>query len=288
MLGNVSIAKSFIKILRPTHWIKNIFVFAPLVFTSQFLNADSVIISCVATIYFCLASSAAYVVNDLCDIEIDRRHPEKLKTRPLASGEISKSQALMLLLFLYLIIASGFLIFPTVTFILVAYLLLNIAYSMVLKHQPIVDIFSIGLGFVLRVYAGAMALTAPVSSWMFVTTLSLALFLASMKRRQELSLHGENGRIVLQGYTTGLLNLYAQISSTGALLFYSLFVMTMKPELVISIPFVVFGIFRYWYIVESERSKGSPTEDFISDWPLILTTLSWFGVCMWKLIDSAV
>jgi 4-hydroxybenzoate polyprenyltransferase len=167
--------------------------------------------------------------------------------------------------------------------VILAYLALNVAYTFILKHQPVIDIFTIAIGFVLRVYAGAMALSVPVSSWMFVTTLCLALYLASVKRRQELRQSGSEGRKVLEYYSVSLVDRYAEMSATGALLFYSLFVMTARPEMIITIPFVLYGLFRYWYVVESQDYGESPTDALLSDWQLSLTVVTWICACAWAL-----
>ena len=163
------------------------------------------------------------------------------------------------------------------------YLLLNVAYSYWLKHQPVLDIFTIAIGFVLRVYAGAMAIEVPVSSWMFVTTLSLALFLAAIKRRQELVQSGEGARKVLKMYSVSIVDKFAEISATGALLFYSFFVMSARPELVITVPFVLFGLFRYWYIVEFVGEGESPTDALLNDKQLLLTVLGWIAASLFAL-----
>ena len=146
-----------IRLLRPRQWVKNVFVLAPLIFSGEFLHAESIEASLLAFLVFCIASSATYIVNDLHDIEGDRRHPTKSKTRPLAAGKVTVTMALGLLgVLLVLLVAAGF-VAPRVVAVIAAYLLLNLAYSFVLKHQPVIDIFTIALGFVLRVYAGAMA-----------------------------------------------------------------------------------------------------------------------------------
>jgi 4-hydroxybenzoate polyprenyltransferase len=170
-----------------------------------------------------------------------------------------------------------------VSLVILGYLLLNLAYTFVLKHQPVVDIFTIAIGFVLRVYAGSVALGVQLSEWMFVTTLCLALFLASVKRRQELSQSGIDGRKVLEKYSISLVDRYAEMSATGALVFYSLFVMSARPQMIVSIPLVLFGLFRYWYVVEELDSGESPTDALLTDWPLLLTVVSWIGVCGWVL-----
>ncbi|PTX03128.1 decaprenyl-phosphate phosphoribosyltransferase [Achromobacter mucicolens] len=272
-----------IKLMRPKQWIKNGFVLAPLMFSGAFLQAGAVHHALLAVLLFCVASSATYVINDMRDIERDRRHPKKSKTRPLAAGIVPVSAALVLLIFLYAVLFWGWFVAPKVVMVIAAYLALNVAYTFVLKHQPVVDIFTIAIGFVLRVYAGAMALEVPVSSWMFITTLCLALYLAAVKRRQELSQSGADGRKVLEKYSVSLVDRYAEMSATGALLFYSMFVMSAKPELVITIPVVLFGLFRYWFVVEALDGGESPTDALLADWQLLLTVVLWVAVCGWVL-----
>jgi 4-hydroxybenzoate polyprenyltransferase len=274
--------------MRPKQWVKNGFVLAPLIFSQQFTDLGAVGDALAATGLFCLAASATYVLNDYHDIERDRLHPVKSKTRPLAAGQVSKPQALTLLAVLAMALASGMVLLPWVGLVIVGYLALNASYTMFLKNQPVVDIFVIAIGFVLRVYAGAMALSVPVSSWMFVTTLCLALYLAAVKRRQELLHQGTGGRRVLEQYSVGLVDRYAEMSATGALLFYSLFVVTSRPELVVTIPFVIYGLFRYWFLVEHLHGGESPTEALLSDWQLIATVILWglaSGVALWPGVE---
>jgi decaprenyl-phosphate phosphoribosyltransferase len=232
------------KLLRPRQWIKNAFVLAPLLFSGEFQSPDAIKHALLAVLLFCLAASAGYVVNDLKDIERDRRHPKKSKTRPLASGIVSRHSAYALLFLLYSCTGCGMYFFlPALLPVLAAYLVLNLAYSCWLKHEPVVDIFCIAIGFVLRIYAGALALAVPVSSWMFITTLCLALYLAAVKRRQELLRNGDECRLVLTKYSVGLIDRYAEMAATGALVFYSLFVMSARPQLVMSIPLRAFRAF---------------------------------------------
>jgi len=276
-------ALALIKLMRPKQWIKNCFVLAPLVFSGAFLDFRAVSDAFLAVILFCLASSSAYIVNDMHDIEHDRRHPKKSKTRPLAAGIVSTPAALALLGTLYVVLAWSWTVAPKVVMVIVAYLVLNLAYTHVLKNQPVIDIFSIAIGFVLRVYAGAIALDVPVSSWMAITTLSLALYMAAVKRRQELSQSGKDGRKVLQKYPISLVDRYAEMSATGALVFYSMFVMSTKPELVVTVPLVLFGLFRYWFVVEALDSGESPTDALLADWQLLLTVVLWIAGCGWTL-----
>lgn len=284
-MGKKSVFMGLLRLMRPKQWIKNAFVLAPLLFAGSFLSHASLSKALIAALLFCVASSATYIVNDMHDIERDRKHPKKLQTRPLASGQIKLSQAIGLLIGLYCILALGYFLEPKVMLVIVAYLVLNVAYTFAFKHQPVIDIFCIALGFVLRVYAGAMALAVPVSSWMCVTTLCLALYLAAVKRRQELLRSGSEGRKVLEHYSVALVDRYAQMSAIGALLFYSLFVMTERPGMIVTIPFVLYGLFRYWFIVEALDGGESPTDALFSDWQLLLTIVAWVGVCFWALLS---
>ena len=274
---------SLIKLMRPKQWVKNGFVLAPLIFSGEFLDADAVSQALQAMLLFCVASSATYVINDMHDIDRDRRHPKKSTSRPLAAGVVSVPAALALLAVLYAVLAWGWFAAPRVVMVIAAYLVLNLAYTFVLKHQPVVDIFTIAIGFVLRVYAGAMALGVPVSSWMAITTLCLALYLAAVKRRQELSQSGTEGRKVLEKYSVALVDRYAEMSATGALLFYSMFVMSSRPALVITVPLVLFGLFRYWFVVEALEGGESPTDALLADWQLLLTVVLWVAACGWAL-----
>lgn len=274
-------------LLRPKQWIKNLFVFSPLIFSGSLTNASAVIEATIATIFFCIASSTIYIINDYHDIEKDRLHPVKSKTRPLASGAVSKSAALILFSVLasFLFIA-GYELTPALP-IIALYFIINILYTFYLKHEPVIDIFTVATCFVLRVYAGAMAIDIEVSTWMFVTTLCLALFLASIKRKKELTGVGTAGRKVLSKYSVELVDKYAQMSSLGALVFYSLFVLSERPELAVTIPFVIFGLYRYWFAVEQLDKGESPTDALYSDWQLVITVISWAACCAYIIVTTS-
>jgi 4-hydroxybenzoate polyprenyltransferase len=219
-------------------------------------------------------------VNDIHDIELDRQHPKKSKSRPLASGALTKNAALVLLAILYCILVLAYPVMPKVILVIAGYSMLNLAYTFVLKHEPVIDIFTIAIGFVLRVIAGSMALDLDISAWMCVTTLCLALYLAAVKRRQELAQSGSDGRKVLKKYSVELVDRYAEMSATGALLFYSMFVMSTRPALVITIPLVLYGLFRYWYVVEALDGGESPTDALLADWQLMAVVALWIGSCV--------
>ena len=273
-----------LRLVRPRQWIKNTFVLAPLVFAREFTNPESVVNALIAFGLFCIASSASYILNDIHDIERDRTHPLKRHSRPLAAGTVSVRSAVVLLAVCYGVLVAGwFWSVPTMLAIF-AYLALNVAYTYWLKHQPVLDLFSIAGGFVLRAYAGALALSVPLSSWMAITTLCLALYLAAVKRRQELESHGAESREVLRMYSAALIDRYAEMSATGALIFYSLFVISANAKLAATIPLVIFGLYRYWYVVERLGGGESPTDAVLSDLPLAIAIVIWVVVCVVALL----
>lgn len=275
-----------IKLIRPKQWVKNTFVFAPLIFAGEFLNLDSVYATVLTAFLFCIAASAVYIVNDLKDIKKDRLHPTKSQKRPLASGQVSSKSAIILLIILYTVLFCFLLIIPKAVYVIFIYLILNWMYTLGLKEEPVVEIFIVASGFVLRVYAGAVALEVPVSNWMFITTLSISLYLASIKRRQELQQAGTQSRNVLTKYSVTLIDRFAEMSAICAVVFYSLYTMQVQPQLIVTIPFVIFGLFRYWYIVDTLKGGESPTDVIIKDKQILFTVAVWIACCIWVLLPT--
>jgi decaprenyl-phosphate phosphoribosyltransferase len=271
------------RLLRPRQWIKNGFVLAPTVFAGVYTQRDSVARAVAAMLLFCVAASAVYTFNDLLDVEKDQLHPVKRHTRPIAAGALTVAQGRAILAVLVALLAAGLAALPAVAAALAGYIALNAAYSLRLKHVPVVDLFCIAGGFVLRVYAGAEAVAVPLSSWMLITTLSLALYLAAVKRRQELATSGQHARRVLGSYTVGLLDGYAQTAASASIVFYSLYVIDVRPELAITVPFVLLGMFRYSFLVQSRNLGESPTEALWSDLPLILTVVGWAAIVVFRM-----
>ena len=273
-----------VQLLRPKQWIKNSFLFAPLLFSKLFMDTASIKASCLAAALFCMASSAVYIVNDMHDRERDRNHPKKSHTRPLASGAVSLQLARIVLVLLCATVVAGYWLMPQVVGVIAVYMAINIAYTYRLKHKPVIDIFCIATGFVLRVYAGMVALDTAVSQWMLITTLCLALYLAAIKRLQETRFSNTGGREVLANYSIGLLERYAELAATSAIVFYSLFIMQVHPEMAFTVPVVLFGVFRYWYVVEILDGGESPTDALLMDWPLLVTGCVWVAGCAWSLL----
>jgi decaprenyl-phosphate phosphoribosyltransferase len=272
-----------LQLLRPKHWIKNLFVLAPLVFSGLFTRRPTALLALFGTLLFCVAASLVYVINDLTDLRSDALHPVKRQTRPLASGAVSVSLARLLLVVLSALLLAGSFVSTPLVAVLIVYIVLNVFYSAWLKRIPVVDIFCVAAGFVLRVYAGAVVIDVPLSSWMLVTTLSIALYLAAIKRRDELEAQGDSARAVLGQYSVALLDRFALMSSVCAMVFYSLFVVTTRPVLAFTIPLVLFGIFRYWFLVDRDNRGESPTDALWNDRTLFITVAMWGLLCAYLL-----
>lgn len=267
------------RLLRPKQWVKNLFVFAPLLFAADFARLEPVVSSLLTFAYFCLAASCVYILNDLSDIESDRSHPVKSRSRPLASGHLSVRQASWALGVGLIGLLTGIFVIHWVMIPIGGYIAINVVYSLVARKIPVLDIFTIAFGFVLRVVAGALAISEPLSTWMFVTTFCLALYLAAIKRRHELKNLGSKSRSSLENYTVAIVERFAEIAATAALVCYAVFAATVKAALVYTIPIVAFGLFRYWFVAEKLKSDESPTEAMLRDWQLIAAVVLWVGVC---------
>lgn len=275
--------KEIITLLRPHQYIKNLFIFAPLLFSFSFDNG-SIISSIIAFIFFSLIASSIYVFNDLMDIEEDRQHPKK-SFRPLASGKVSKSTAKILIVSLSIISLLGsFFVSQELFLVLFIYLVLNIAYSLKLKHISIVDIFIIATGFVLRLFAGSSVIDANLSMWIIVITFLLALFLAIAKRRDDvlLSAEGKETRKNIDGYNLEFVNATMILMAGSIIVSYILY--TISPEvtkrlscsyLYLTSFFVILGVIRYMQITFVEQDSGSPTKIVLKDRLLQLTIVFW-------------
>ncbi len=273
--------KPYISLIRVKQWIKNLFIFAPLLFAERFLDVASILLALKAFILFSFVSSIIYIFNDILDLDSDRRHPVKCKVRPLASGLISVRQALKV--GLLLIVCALYLIrgFPlTVILGVVSYVVINLLYSIKIKHFPIIDIFCIASGFLIRIYIGATAINVPISSWMLITVLSLSIFLASIKRLQELKVIQHNARGVLVNYSEKLLEQYILTAQICSIVFYSLFVISERKRLWVTIPLVIYGFYRYLYLVELKGKGESPTDVILTDLPLIIVLIIWMILCI--------
>jgi 4-hydroxybenzoate polyprenyltransferase len=276
--------KALIKAMRPRQWTKNGFVFFALIFDKQLFLVKPFVRTLEGFALFCLISSAVYLFNDIADVEADRNHPEK-KFRPIASGKLPIRVALIAAWVLTLIaIPVGYLLSPTFAFFLAIYLITNQLYSRWLKHISILDVLVVSSGFVLRVAAGVALITVQrFSPWLYIVTILFSLYIGLGKRRAEMNLLADNAsshRKVLEGYTIPLLDQYITIVSSTTIIAYSLYTFS-APNLpanhtmMLTIPFVLYGIFRYLQLIHIGHAAGAPDEVALKDRPLQVTVLLW-------------
>ncbi|HEX6035136.1 MAG TPA: decaprenyl-phosphate phosphoribosyltransferase [Anaerolineales bacterium] len=277
--------KALIKTMRPRQWIKNGFIFFALIFDKRLFMVEPFFRTVAGFILFCLISSAVYLLNDIADVEADRNHPEK-KFRPIASGTLPVNVAGSVALLLTAVaIPLGYVLSPGFALILATYLILNLLYSRWLKHIAILDVMILSSGFVLRVAAG-VTLIYPVerfSPWLYMITILFSLYIALGKRRAELHLLAQGAsahRKVFDGYTIPLLDQYITIVSGMTIIAYSLYTFSAPnlPEnhtMMLTIPFVVYGIFRYLQLIQVGHAAGAPDEVALKDRPLQITVLLW-------------
>ncbi|WP_238189801.1 decaprenyl-phosphate phosphoribosyltransferase [Paenibacillus sp. L3-i20] len=267
-----------IRQLRPKQWTKNLLLFAALLFSFQHINAESVINSTIAFILFCFVSGTVYIMNDYVDREADRLHETK-RFRPIASGRLNPKLALAfgaVLLIGSLLVSL--LLEPLFSVVLFIYFVINMLYSLVLKHVVIIDIMLIAAGFVLRALAGGLVIQVPFTPWFLLCTMLLSLFLAIGKRRHELILlesNSEAHRKVLSQYSVALLDQLLGIVAASTIICYSLFTFTSGRtiHLMWTIPFVLYGIFRYLYLIHMEQKGGAPDKVLLEDKPIMITVI---------------
>jgi 4-hydroxybenzoate polyprenyltransferase len=270
--------------MRPRQWTKNAFVFFALIFDQQLFLLEPFLRTLAGFALFCLISSSVYIFNDIADIEADRKHPEK-KYRPLASGELPINVGLFAAVMLALVsVVVGYVLEPAFAAIVVIYFVINMLYSRWLKHVPILDVMIISAGFVLRVAAGVVLITVErFSPWLYMLTVLFSLYIGFGKRRAEMTLleHGAGShRKVLDGYTIPLLDQFITIVSGMTIVAYSLYTFSAPnlPEnhsMMLTIPFVVYGIFRYLQLIQTGHAAGAPDEVALKDRPLQITVALW-------------
>ena len=278
--------------MRPKQWTKNLILFAALVFSQNLFDGQSFLRVLEAFILFTLLSGSVYIFNDLIDIEKDRLHPKKSQ-RPLASGKLKPRDAILASVLLGIVgLVFSFLLEIRFGMVALSYLILQLAYTFSLKHIIILDVFCVAAGFVLRVLAGAVVIDVPVSTWLLVCTMLLALFLSFCKRRHELiNLEGEavNHRKSLREYSAYLLDQMIAVVTASTLISYSLYTMSAETvqkfgtkNLKYTIPLVLFGIFRYLYLIHQKDEGGNPENIILKDKPMIL------NICLYVLTVALV
>jgi len=280
-----SLALDLLRSLRPAQWTKNLVVFAGLIFGKKLLDAAAVWDAIAAFVIFCALSGVVYLVNDLADRESDRRHPLKAR-RPIASGALPVKVATGAALAIGAVaLAAAYLVGPGFAAVAAAYVVLQMLYSGPLKHIIIIDVLTIAIGFVLRAAGGAVAVHVQMSHWLFVCTILLALFLALAKRRHEIVLlagGATSHRPILGEYTAYLLDQMIGVVTASTLIAYVFY--TISPEtqakfgtpwLGLTIPFPLYGIFRYLYLVHQREGGGSPADLLLTDRPLLGCVALW-------------
>lgn len=278
-------AKVYAGLLRVKQWVKNGFIFIPIIFSGMLFSKEALLNVVYVFGMFCLLSSGIYILNDLQDLAADRLHPKK-KNRPLAAGQVSRKEAVVISLFLVaLSLFFAYLIGFKVFFIAVLYLILHLLYGAVLKKTVIIDVISLALGFELRIWAGAVILNIVPSAWAQLCIFVLALFLGFIKRRHEKLVLRDSAiehRGVLAHYTAYFLDQMIMISATLCVIFYGLYVMSEDItrrvggfHMAYTLPFVVYGIFRYLYLVHVKKLGGDPGEILFSDVPFVISMVFW-------------
>jgi 4-hydroxybenzoate polyprenyltransferase len=280
----LNMIKALFKAMRPRQWIKNFLIFAALVFDQQLTHIDPLLRTVLGFLLLCLGSSTVYLINDLADLEQDRNHPVK-RHRPIAAGELPVSTAILVSAAMFILaVGAGFALETYFGVVLLGYMLLNLLYSFWLKHVPIIDVLILATGFLLRVAAGVVLITVQrFSPWLYMCTTLLALFIGFGKRRAEMVLLADNAnshRRVLDGYTIPFLDQLMIIVSGTTIVAYSLYTFFAEnlPDnhlMMLTIPFVLYGIFRYLHLVNVENAGGAPEEIVLTDWPLLVTFILW-------------
>lgn len=277
--------KEIIKSLRPHQWTKNFFVFAPLIFSENVFNFPLILKSVLAFALFCVLSGAVYIWNDLRDIDEDKLHPVKSQ-RPLASGRLEKTPAVVAFVFLCVLgLSLSFILNFNFFLLALGYVLLQMAYSGWLKHVVILDVLLVAAGFLIRVIAGAVAIDVVISEWLLICPFLLALFIALSKRRHELIFlekEASNHRPILKEYSPYLLDQMISVVTASTVIAYCLYTISEETiakfgssNLIFTVPFVLYGIFRYLYLIHQKCEGGSPEALLLKDKPFF------FGILLW-------
>lgn len=284
-MNSAALLMPIIKSLRIKHWVKNLFVFSGIMFSQNIFVIPMLIDISLTFIAFCILSSSVYIINDLADIEKDRHHPVKCK-RPIAAGELKKSSAVMVVLILISIaLIMSYRLGLNYFLLAMIYIFVQIPYSFHLKHLVILDVFCIAAGFFIRVVAGAVVINVEMSSWLIICTIFLSIFLGLAKRRHEIEILDDiavNHRKVLLDYSPYLLDQLMMITASATVVCYALYTTSQitiakfgTKKLIYTIPFVVYGIFRYLYLVHIKGKGGNPENILVEDIPMFVNIALW-------------
>ncbi len=274
-----------IRTMRIRQWTKNVFVLSPLLFSLHLLDPAALLHSVIGFFLFSLIASSIYILNDIVDADVDRSHPVK-RLRPIASGSLSMGYASWSVAVLFAVsIGLAMYVHRGFAFVLIGYFALNVVYSYVLKKAVIIDVMTIAASFVLRIVAGAIIIDVPISEWLLICTSLLALFLGFSKRRHEITVLESDAHIhrpVLLEYSTYFLDQMISLVTASTLICYILYtvdddtvVKFGSKTLLYTTPFVLYGLFRYYYLVHQKKTGGDPTSEFLSDIPLLANVVLW-------------
>lgn len=284
-MSAVETIKNLIKSMRPKQWIKNSFVFAGLIFSKSFFHLELILKTVYCFVLFSMVSGVVYIINDIVDADKDTLHPVKSK-RPIAAGRLNRAPALVFSLILLAVsLALAFLLSINLFIILLAYFLLILLYSLKLKNVVILDVIILSAGFVLRTAAGAAVIDVRISPWLILCTTLLALFLALNKRKNELLVMSDRAgehRKILEQYTPELINSMLSVITSTTVMSYSLYTFSAGKSgyMMLTIPFVLYGIFRYQYLVATRDMGGSPELTLFKDKPLLINVALWVAACV--------
>ncbi|KHD38108.1 phosphoribose diphosphate:decaprenyl-phosphate phosphoribosyltransferase [Clostridium acetobutylicum] len=272
--------KAMIALMRPKQWTKNVFVFAAIIFSRRFTNTNLLLNNLIIFFVFCFTSSSVYIFNDIIDADKDRQHPDK-KNRPIASGKVTKAQGIILDIVILLSLSIiTYRIDIKILAVILIYVVMNIFYSFKLKNVVIIDVMIITAGFVLRVESGSIISKVELSPWLILCTILLSLFLALNKRKGEIVALKEKStttRKILKEYSIDLIDKMLTIVTPSILIAYCLysFSSVQGKSMMITIPFVLYGIFRYQYLMEKENAGAKPEDVFIKDKPFLINVICW-------------
>lgn len=280
----------FLKLLRAEQWVKNIFIFAGLIFSREFHRPEKIGITFLGFIIFSFLSSAGYIINDIIDRAEDRQINTKMN-RPIAAGRIKIGYALILsLVLIFLSLASAYFVNKNFFYVALIYIGLSILYSLLIKYLVILDVLTIAVGYVLRSVAGAVIINVDISSWLILCTFLLALFIILSKRKAEILILGSDAvkhREVLSHYSVDLLNHMITIAISACIVAYCIYTLSLDTvskfhtrNLVFTIPFVIYGLFRYLYLIEKKTGTDMPNRALIGDLPMIINFALWGIACI--------
>ncbi|KXG76227.1 decaprenyl-phosphate phosphoribosyltransferase [Thermotalea metallivorans] len=283
--NKISSLAGLIKTMRPKQWTKNLLLFAGLIFSNNLFNYRLILMTMAGFFLFCMFSGCVYIINDVIDLEKDRMHPKKSR-RPIASGQVSVRSALLFFLLIFIVSSmAAFRLDALFGCLGLGYFILMLLYSFQLKHMVLLDVMTIAAGFVIRAVAGALLIGVKISPWLLLCTVLLSMFLALHKRKSEMKLVANGQKMtrkILEDYTPELIDDMLHIVTSSTVMAYSLYTFTSNHSIYMmgTIPFVIYGIFRYQYIVHTKDMGENPELILLNDKPLIIDILLWVISCI--------